>query len=112
MYVCVTRYEERWSVCEASSITRLRMYSAVSVMRVSVGESEHVFAQLNVWEMRSEKQMADLTEEEREEGRVMMSQPTTSIISAVCVLILSLSLCFPPFHPPSQREKRRNKWGG
>lgn len=36
------------------------------------------------------RQMADLTEDEREEGQVKMSQPTTSIIFAVCVLVLFL----------------------
>lgn len=38
-------------------------------MRVSDGESEHVLAQSNVWEMRSEKQMAALRMEGGKRGR-------------------------------------------
>lgn len=55
------------------------MYNPVNAMRVSAGENEHVLAQSNTWEMRSEQQMADLREEEREEGAVMMSQHTSII---------------------------------
>lgn len=59
--------------------------------RTSVGECEHVLAQSNVWEMKSEKQMAALrmggVEEDREEGRVMMSQPTKSITCAASMFI-------------------------
>lgn len=48
----------------------LRVYSAVSAMWVSVVESEHVLAESNVWEMRSEKQMAALRMEGgRKKGR-------------------------------------------
>ena len=44
----------------ARETSGLRPHSAVSAMRVSVVESEHVLAQSNVWVMRSEKQMAAL----------------------------------------------------
>lgn len=44
---------KRGGVCETS-----RMYSAASAKRASVGESEHVLAQSNVWETESERQMA------------------------------------------------------
>lgn len=51
--------------------------------RISVGESEHVLAPSNAWEIKSEKQMAASGmegEREEEEGRVMSRQPPTSII--------------------------------
>lgn len=56
---------KRVTVCEISG---LQMYSAVSVMRMSAGKSEHVLAQSNVWEMKSEKQMAALRMERGREG--------------------------------------------
>lgn len=73
---------------------------------VRVLEREHVLAQSNVWERRSEKQMAALRMEggRKGGGRVMMNQPTT-IICAARVFILSTSL----FHPPSREEM---EWGG
>lgn len=56
---------------------------------------------------KSEKQMAasGMEGEREEEGRVMICQPPTSIISAVRVLILSTL-----FQACSKRE-RRDGWG-
>lgn len=80
-------------MCEMSG---LQMYSAVSVMRGSVGESEHVLAQSNVWEIRGEKQMAALKiEGGREEGGKSDDEPKYNI-NHYSSSQLSL------FHPPRQ----------
>lgn len=57
------------------------MHRAVSAMRVRVLESEHLLAQSNVWERRSETQMAALRTEggRKGGGRVMISQPMSII---------------------------------
>lgn len=47
---------------------QLQMHSDIRTTMVSVGESEHVLAWSNVWEMRSEQQMAGLRMEGGREG--------------------------------------------
>jgi len=45
------------------------MYSARSETKMRAGESEHVLAQFNVWEIKSKKQMAAWGWREEERGR-------------------------------------------
>lgn len=57
-------------------------------MRVSDGESEHVLAQSNVWEMRSEKQMAALRMEGGSKGGgTSDDEPTFNIYHLCCLSV-------------------------
>lgn len=64
------------------------MYSAVSPMSVSAVESGHVLAESNVWEMRSEKQMAALRMEGgREGGGTSDDEPSYNIYHLCCLYV-------------------------
>lgn len=82
------------------------MYGAVSAMRVSVVESEHVLVQSNVWEMRSEKQMAALRMEGgKKGGGTSDDEPTYSIYHLCCLYV------HPLYFTLSSTQPER-KWNG
>lgn len=83
----------------------LQMYSTESVMRVSVGESEHVLAQSNVWEIRNEKQMAALKiERGREGGGKSDDEPKYNIYHLFCLCARPLNYDY-FIHPGTERKE-------
>lgn len=78
------------------------MSGAVNAKRASVVESEHVLAQSNVWEMRSEKQAAALRMEGGGTSDDELTCCAAFIICAAIMFILSTSLS------PTQPERKLN----
>lgn len=80
------------------------MHGTVRAMRTSVVESEHVLAQSNVWEMRSEKQMAALRMGVgRKGGGTSDDEPTYKIYHLCCQNIHQFHSFI---HPPKDKTEQ------